>query len=645
MVAWLVVVLWWANVSSLQLRQPAGRASRLSRSYRRLDGESEDETRRLPFRLPPRVLVTTRHNPVREKLAVKTTLTEPNSQPLPKNTVLTHVDDLRRQIYDHQIPYHHTQLRLDPSNRTVHELLTHDVLQLMAQRFREQSVPGHRTDDARLALSLEGGGMRGAVGAGMAAAIACLGLTDTLDVIYGSSAGSVVGAYLVSRQVCMDVYVDILTAAKKLFVCTKRMLSTLACTGLDWVLEPWLPGWMPKLSERARPGMNISFVLDGIMDHEHGIRPLDLERFLENDRKQPLRIASSYIENGKLYTKCFGTQSFDPASPRAARRAEGPARPGIYTCLEASMTVPGATGPPVPIQQDGKVLPYFDAFCFEPLPYRSAVEEGATHVLCLCSRPEGFQPVTKPGLYEKGVAPLYFRSHGYPEVASFFDRGGQQFIYAEDLLTLEAGKNAGIDKTGPIAVPPPKVLYGVDEVDPTERDRTTWNKAHLLPLKVPLGTTELPTLSQDRGDVVEAVRGGFSAAFNMLGPIVGIDTEKLRGEEVAKLVFPLDETHDSEAVLRDQLRVQGAAIASVEEPEVPSERSRGVTMKTRFKSRFKKLFAVDTEDTHDLLQAQHHDVQYHPDSMYDPEWLLNTLPGLQSGGLAHLSRALRETAV
>jgi hypothetical protein len=32
----------------------------------------------------------------------------------------------------------------------------------------------------------------------------------------------------------------------------------------------------------------------------------------------------------------------------------------------------------------------FDAFCYEPIPYRSAVKDGATHVLALRSRPEGF---------------------------------------------------------------------------------------------------------------------------------------------------------------------------------------------------------------------------------------------------------------
>ena len=160
------------------------------------------------------------------------------------------------------------------------------------------------------------------------------------------------------------------------------------------------------MAHRSEPGMNISFVLDGIMDHRTGIRPLDIERFHSNNQYQPLRVASSYAKDGKLYTKCFGTESFSSDEQFLAKRVDG-LREGIYACLEASMTVPGATGPPVPLvgtegssvhgndngvdgTSNPSSLPFFDAFCFEPLPYRSAVDEGATHVLVLCSRPEGF---------------------------------------------------------------------------------------------------------------------------------------------------------------------------------------------------------------------------------------------------------------
>ncbi|CAN0145432.1 unnamed protein product [Ectocarpus sp. 8 AP-2014] len=44
--------------------------------------------------------------------------------------------------------------------------------------------------------------MRGCVSAGMIAAVSTLGLMDTFDAVYGSSAGSLVGAYAIAGQVC-----------------------------------------------------------------------------------------------------------------------------------------------------------------------------------------------------------------------------------------------------------------------------------------------------------------------------------------------------------------------------------------------------------------------------------------------------------
>ena len=241
---------------------------------------------------------------------------------------------------------------------------------------------------------------------------------------------------------CVDVYLDILPAAKRLFACTKRLLHSISVTALDVHLAKFLKGrFSPKwVFPKGAPGMNTSFILDGIMHYRHGLRPLDIKSFRTNDQRQPLRVASSYAKDGKLYTKCFGTEHFFATSNSTndsfVRRVDG-SRDGLFACLEASMTVPGASGDPVRIA-DKTIehgIAFFDAFCFEPLPYRSAVEAGATHVLVLCSRPEGFQPKTVPGLYENGVANMYFKAHNEPEVANFFERGGQQYIYAEDLLT------------------------------------------------------------------------------------------------------------------------------------------------------------------------------------------------------------------
>lgn len=42
--------------------------------------------------------------------------------------------------------------------------------------------------------------MRGCVAAGMAAALSELGLLESFDAVYGASAGSLIGAYLLSGQ-------------------------------------------------------------------------------------------------------------------------------------------------------------------------------------------------------------------------------------------------------------------------------------------------------------------------------------------------------------------------------------------------------------------------------------------------------------
>jgi predicted acylesterase/phospholipase RssA len=64
---------------------------------------------------------------------------------------------------------------------------------LVALRKRE---PGER-----VALVVEGGGMRGAVSGGMALALEELGLSRAFDAAYGSSAGALNAMWLVSGRV------------------------------------------------------------------------------------------------------------------------------------------------------------------------------------------------------------------------------------------------------------------------------------------------------------------------------------------------------------------------------------------------------------------------------------------------------------
>jgi len=525
-----------------------------------------------------------------------------------KTNAITNVHELRSAILDEGKQLKELENLSEEASISIQEMLNHDVIQLISQRYSASSMPGnrHENDTAKLALSIEGGGMRGAVSAGMAAAIASLGLCNVFDAIYGSSAGSVVGCYMITRQMCVDVYTDILPAAQDKFVCKKRLIKSIGWNAVDQAIGT-------SKASTLHPGMNISFVLDAIMNEDTGgLRPIDMNAFQSNNEKQPLRVASSSVrrDTGKLESLCFGIQDFfNTTNTTAAKQVDGTTsnREGLFACLQASMTVPGATGPPVDMvlkkggndnnqDHDNTVTSCFDAFCFEPLPYRSAVEEGATHVLVLRSRPEGFRALTKPSLYETTVTPNYFMSHGAPTVANFFKQGGQQYIYLEDLLTLEEGRNAGIKNTPEdqhkdgILVPPTKIFYGVENDDDAieMKDRKNWNRAHLLPILVPEGEKELPVLEQDKDEVLTAVRGGFAAAFDLLAPIViGLDNNMpMSGDRVSQLMFPnihnYDDTISSERILETQLSVEGNPIITTSS-KGQGDRMASTTKKSRRK--------------------------------------------------------------
>src|ERR1700744_3059087 len=76
----------------------------------------------------------------------------------------------------------------------------HRVVQTLLRRRAEGSRPGARTDGRRIALVIEGGGMRGVVSAGMTAAIEQLGLRASFDEVHGASAGAFNGAFLLAGQ-------------------------------------------------------------------------------------------------------------------------------------------------------------------------------------------------------------------------------------------------------------------------------------------------------------------------------------------------------------------------------------------------------------------------------------------------------------
>jgi len=210
---------------------------------------------------------------------------------------------------------------------------------------------------------------------------------------------------------------------------------------------------------------------------------------------------------------------------------------GFFACLASSMLVPGAAGPPIPLLRsihrnhhspsspseeeekeeeinEENISTCFDAFCYKPIPYRSAVANGATHVLALHSRPDGCEIPTKPTLYEKIVAPVYFRLNGLPLVGEYFENGGQQYRYLEDVLTLEDGLVQGCmfgphatittdmeDRSrredGSVPVPPTEILFGTPDCITKRADPRTWKRVHLLPIVLPYGSDDGVGVGED----------------------------------------------------------------------------------------------------------------------------------------------------
>src|SRR3954466_9326738 len=77
-----------------------------------------------------------------------------------------------------------------PTTSSPGSALSHPVLGALRER----------PAGARVALVIEGGGMRGAVSGGMALALDELGLADAFDAAYGSSAGCLNAMWLVSGR-------------------------------------------------------------------------------------------------------------------------------------------------------------------------------------------------------------------------------------------------------------------------------------------------------------------------------------------------------------------------------------------------------------------------------------------------------------
>jgi predicted patatin/cPLA2 family phospholipase len=215
----------------------------------------------------------------------------------------------------------------------------HEVLRVIEDRARSGSRPGHRSDGLRIALSIEGGGMRGTVSAGMALALHERGLVPAFDAVYGSSAGAISGAWLLSS--------------------TPEGLRGWA----DPDYARSLIRWSAPLHRRPRrrPVVDVETLIEVLYQTEF---PMDFASIME-----------SPVEYHPLATDAATGESTD-LRPLITDEAE------LRLALRASASLPFLAGPPIELH--GRR--FYDAGVAESIPFRTPLAQGATHILVLRSR-------------------------------------------------------------------------------------------------------------------------------------------------------------------------------------------------------------------------------------------------------------------
>jgi predicted patatin/cPLA2 family phospholipase len=217
------------------------------------------------------------------------------------------------------------------------DLREHPVVKTVLRRRAEGSRPGARTDAARVALVIEGGGMRGVVSAGMTAAIEQLGLREAFDEVHGASAGSFNAAFLLAGQAAY--------------------LTTLYQHGFG---DPRFVSVIRAL--RGGPAFDMDFVIERVWTHD-----------------RPLRFDA--IRSSGIALHCTAT---DADRAAIVDLTDLSSDDDIRRALRASGRLPWLAGGPV----DFRGMRLLDATLAEAIPVHSA-RSSATHMLVLQTRPHG----------------------------------------------------------------------------------------------------------------------------------------------------------------------------------------------------------------------------------------------------------------
>ena len=270
--------------------------------------------------------------------------------------------------------------------------------------------------------------MRGAVSAGMCLVLEAAGLMSSVDLVYGCSSGALSGCFAAAGQAALWA----------------TSFEDCACrTFID-----------PSRALRGRPVLDLDFLFEEVIARR---RPLSETGLAVGPEVRAVAVSASRAEL------------------RVLRDFENVA--DVLAAARASCSIPVLTGAPPMYRGE----PTVDGGLLEPIPYRTALREGATHVLVLRSRDASYRAPRQGRLAERSLA----RAHPelVPLLRSCSDR------YNRDAAELE------------------RRAYGSPGL-PLVRQ-----------IAVPEGSRLVPRFSIDRDRIIDSVRlGAYAMATALHGP-------------------------------------------------------------------------------------------------------------------------------
>jgi predicted patatin/cPLA2 family phospholipase len=272
-----------------------------------------------------------------------------------------------------------------------------------------------RPAGARLALVVEGGGMRGSVSGGMVLALDELGLAHAFDAAYGSSAGALNAMWLVSGRV-----------------------------------RDGIPTWTDEGLVRQMISRRRALLRRPIVD----VTKLVEERYEQLSPGLFAAVAASPTALHPIATDVSTGEAVDLGPLITDERT-------LRLALRASASLPLMAGPPVEL--GGRRL--LDAGLSAAIPFRAALASGATHVLVLRSRQAGEVAQPSAGAGSRATARLLRRID--PAVATAFETRAEREREDEALLARHAADPALVPHILSVRPPPGSPVPGRLERDMT----------------------------------------------------------------------------------------------------------------------------------------------------------------------------------